>query len=151
MKADDHDIASIFDQLPEERRAAMGELRQTIVANLPEGFQESVNKSSIAYVVPLSVYPPGYHCNPKQPLPFIDISSAKKHIALYHMGLYASEELAKWLAEEYAKHTATTLDMGKGCVRFKNTRQIPFSLIGQLCQRMSAVEWISLYEKIVKR
>jgi len=55
------------------------------------------------YVIPHSLYPPGYHCNPSDPLPFLSIASQKNSINLYHMGLYSDEKLLKWFLSEYAK------------------------------------------------
>ncbi len=57
----------------------------------------------ISYVVPHTLYPAGYHCNPSDALPFISIASQKNYISLYHMGLYADEEILKWFQEEYTK------------------------------------------------
>ncbi len=138
-------------QLPEDRKAAMEKLRSIIADNLLEDFTETINYGMIGYVVPHSVYPAGYHSDPKQPLPFINIAAQKNHIALYHMGLYTDEELLDWFKKEYPKHSSRKLDMGKSCIRFKNPDQIPYELIGELAGKMSAAEWIELYEDKVKR
>ncbi len=37
--------------------------------------------------------------------------------------------------------------MGVGCIRFKKIENIPYDLIGELIQKIPAIEWISLYEK----
>lgn len=105
----------------------------------------------IGYVVPHSVYPDGYHCDPKQPLPFMSIASQKNHIAVYHMGLYVDEMLLTWFLEEYKKQVPTKPDMGKSCIRFKNPNIIPYNLVGDLASRMSVKQWIELYESTVKR
>ena len=140
-----------IEQLPQERQLAMTKLRNTIVNNLPIGFKETMSKGLIAYVVPHSIYPHGYHCNPKLPLPFISIASQKNFIALYHMGIYANKDLLNWFKEEYPKYCKTKLDMGKSCIRFKKLEQIPYQLIGDLCAKISVNEWISIYESAVKR
>lgn len=132
-------------QLPEERQIPMANLRKAILDNLPKGFEE-VTKSMINYVVPFSLYPAGYHCPPKQPLPFISINSNKGGIALYHMGVYATPELMKWFTLEYPKHSKYKLDMGKSCIRFKKVDHIPFALIGELIGKMTPQEWIETYE-----
>jgi hypothetical protein len=98
-------------------------------------------------VVPHSLYPAGYHCNPEQPLPFISIASQKNFIALYHMGIYADKKLLEWFTKEYPKHSQTKLDMGKSCIRFKKPEQIPFQLIGELVSKMTPKDWIATYEK----
>lgn len=139
-------------QLPEERRIAVGRLRQLILDNLPEGFEEQISYGILGYVVPHSRYPKGYHCDPKLPLPFINLASQKNFVALYHSGIYASKELLDWFVGEYPNHVATKLDMGKSCIRFKKMENIPYKLIGQLCSKMTVEEWISLYEcKIANR
>jgi uncharacterized protein YdhG (YjbR/CyaY superfamily) len=137
--------------IPEERCDAFTRLRETIQENIPDGFQEGMSYGMIGYVVPHSIYPPGYHCDPKLPLPFASIASQKNFIALYHMGLYANEELFKWFVTEYPKHSKYKLDMGKSCIRFKKPDAIPFDLIAELMQKMSVDEWVELYETHVKR
>jgi uncharacterized protein YdhG (YjbR/CyaY superfamily) len=139
-----------FEQLPEDRQKAMNELRKVIKKNLPKGFTEGMGYGMVGYVVPLSLYPAGYHCDPKQPLPFMSIASQKNFIALYHMGLYANPKLLKWFTDAYAQEVPTKIDMGKGCVRFKKPEQIPFKLIGELVSKITAQEWIELYEKNLK-
>ena len=106
-------------QLPEERRETMSHLRKTILENLPTGFEEQISYGMLGYVVPHSLYPEGYHCDPKLPLPFINLASQKNYIALYHSGIYAKKELLDWFVSEYPKHCTTKLDMGKSCIRFK--------------------------------
>lgn len=138
-------------ELPADRKHAMQKLRTVILENLPSDFEETISYGMIGYVVPHSVYPDGYHTDPTLPLPFINIASQKNHIALYHMGLYADETLMEWFKTEYLKHTDTKPDMGKSCIRFKNPEKIPFDLIGNLAGKMTAKEWITLYEKVKKR
>lgn len=140
-----------IDELPEERKPAMIELRKIIKNNLPKDFSEVMSYGMIGYVIPHSVYPDGYHCDPKLPLPFMNIASQKNFIAVYHMGVYADKALYKWFTTEYTRHGTTKLDMGKSCIRFKKPDQIPFKLIGELASKMTAKEWISIYEKNYKR
>ena len=85
-----------IDELPEDRKAPIQQLRQTILEHLPEGFEEQMSYGMLGYVVPHSRYPDGYHCDPKQPLPFMSLASQKNHIGLYHMGLYSDPELLEW-------------------------------------------------------
>lgn len=140
-----------IDQLPEERRGPITELRKTINANLPEGFKETMSYGMIGWVVPHSFYPPGYHCDPKLPLPFLSIASQKNFVAVYHMGIYASPDLMKWFLEEYPKYSSRKLDMGKSCLRFKKMDEIPFTLIGELVRKMDALSWVNQYEAAFKR
>ncbi len=140
-----------IEQLPEERKQAFQQLRKTILKNLPKGFVETMSYGMISYVVPHTLYPKGYHCKPEQALPFISIASQKNFIAMYHMGLYANDQLMNWLKEEYPKHNKTKLDRGKSCLRFKKPEQIPFQLIGALCSKITPKEWIQLYETKLKK
>ncbi len=140
-----------IEKLPEERKAAVSKLRETIKSNLPEGFEECINYKMIGFVVPHSLYPAGYHCDPKLPLPFINIASQKNYVALYHMGIYSNKYLHDWFVDEYPKHVNTKLDMGKSCIRFKKTNKIPYALIAELCQKMTPQDWITLYEQNIKK
>lgn len=138
-------------QLPEERQHVIEKLRTTISENLPADFTEAMSYGMIGYVVPHTVYPAGYHCDPKLPLPFVSIASQKNFVALYHMGIYANPALMEWFVGEYPKHCSRKLDMGKSCIRFKKIDQIPLDLIGELAQKMDAKQWIALYEKSRKK
>jgi uncharacterized protein YdhG (YjbR/CyaY superfamily) len=133
-------------QVPEERKEAIARLRQVLKDNLPEGFEEGIGYNIPGFDVPHSLYPAGYHCDPKQPLPFVGFASQKNFIALYHMGIYAVPELYQWFTSEYPKHVKSKLDMGKSCVRFKKPDQIPFDLIAQLAQKITPQQWIEIYE-----
>ena len=144
-------VDEYVDELPEERMEAIKKLRKEIKKNLPKGFQETMSYGMIGYVVPHSIYSKGYHCNPKLPLPFINIASQKNFIAVYHMGIYAIPTLLKWFTEEYPKHTTTKLDMGKGCMRFKKSESIPFKLFGELASKITVQEWIDWVEAVWKR
>lgn len=136
-----------FEQVPDHQKEAMYKLREVIKAHIPEGFEEAVGYGMVGYQVPYSIYPAGYHCKPKQPLPFAGIAAQKHFIALYHMGLYLDESLLNWFLEEYPKATSAKLDMGKSCIRFKKLDLIPFELIGSLMEKMTAEQWIAAYEK----
>jgi hypothetical protein len=137
--------------IPDDRKPAMNRLRQTILANLPKGFEETISYGMIGYVVPKTIYPAGYHCDPKLPLPFMAIASQKNFVAFYHMAIYADKQLYDWFTAEYPKHSKLKLDMGKSCTRFKKPAEIPFDLIGQLVQKISVDKWIDIYETVIKK
>jgi hypothetical protein len=139
-------IKEYLETIPEERKSAFHILRETILKNIPEGFSEQLSYGMLGYVVPHSIYPNGYHCNTKLPLPFLNIASQKNFIAVYHMGIYADSKLLDWFISEFPNHSTQKLDMGKSCIRFKKMDQIPFDLIGMLVQKMSVQDWISSYE-----
>ena len=138
-------------QLSEDRKDVIQKLRQTILDHIDPKFQECMNYGMLGYVVPSTIYPDGYHCNPKLPLPFMNLASQKNFIAVYHMGMYAKKEIYDWFVSEYPKHTTTKLDIGKSCIRFKNMDTIPYALIGQLAAKLSVEEWIAIYESQIKK
>ncbi|WP_396170466.1 DUF1801 domain-containing protein [Flavobacterium sp.] len=143
-------VGEYINELPEEIKEFFLKLRNSVLNNLPKGFQEEMSYGMLGYVVPHDLYPSGYHCNPKLPLPFLSIASQKNFIALYHMGIYASPELMDWFTTEYPKHCKQKLDMGKSCIRFKKIDQIPFDLLGELAGKMTVEDWISCYERQLK-
>lgn len=151
MTSDAKTVDGYIESLPEERRLAVSKLRQTLKKNLPKGFSEAMGYGMPGYVVPHKLYPAGYHCDPKQPLPFAGFASQKNSINLYHMGIYADPELLKWFRSEYPKHCRSKLDMGKSCIRFKKIEDIPYQLIGELASKMTPEDWIGTYEKVLRR
>ncbi|MBK7561306.1 MAG: DUF1801 domain-containing protein [Chitinophagaceae bacterium] len=138
-------------ELPADRQKAITELRKVIKKNLPKGFSEGMGYGMIGYYVPHSIYPAGYHCNPKLPLPFMNIASQKNFIAVYHMGVYANPKLLKWFTDEYAKVGVGKLDMGKSCIRFKKPENIPYKLMGELASKVTVEKWIEYYLKAFKK
>lgn len=150
MKIEANSPEEYIEKLPEEKKVAFQSLRRTIRENLPEGFKEEMSYGMIGYVVPHSIYPPGYHCSPKLPLPFMNIASQKNFIAFYHMGVYAQKELHEWFTFEYTKYLKTKPDMGRSCLRFKKPEQIPLELIGELVQKITVQQWIEIYESNIK-
>lgn len=138
-------------EIADDKHEAFIHLRKKILENLPRGFEEEMSYGMIGYVVPFSIYPKGYHTKDKLPLPFLAIAAQKNFIALYHMGIYANQSLLKWFTEEFPLHSKPKLDMGKGCIRFKNVSQIPYELICELVKKMEVDEWISLYESYYRK
>ncbi|MFM6976203.1 MAG: DUF1801 domain-containing protein [Sphingobacteriaceae bacterium] len=144
-------VSQYIAQLSPDRQAAITQLRQVILKNLPKGFAEDFNYGMITFVVPHSLYPAGYHCNPVLPLQFMAIASQKNYIALHHMGIYANADLLDWFVQQYEQRSSHKLDMGKGCIRFKKPEQIPLDLIGQLAAKITPQQWINTYETKFKR
>jgi len=138
-------------ELPEDRKAPITRLRQEILKHLSKEMEEVMNYGMLGYIVPHSVYPHGYHCDPKTPLPFMNLASQKNFIAVYHMGVYAKKELLDWFVAEYPKYCKRKLDMGKSCIRFKKMDDIPYKLIGELAAKMDTKEWIDIYETNIKK
>lgn len=139
-------MSEYIEQVEEKWRADFAKLVDVVESNLPAGFERTKQYDMISYVVPLSTYPKGYHVTPNTPLPFISLAAQKRHLALYHMGIYADEALLSWFQEEYAKRVPKKLNMGKSCIRFTNAKNIPYDLIGELVSKMTPAEWIAKYE-----
>lgn len=143
-------VDDYINQLPDDRKAPMIKLRKTILENLPKGLEETISYGMIGYVVPHSIYPDGYHCDPKLPLPLMNVASQKNFIAVYNMAIYAKKEIYDWFVSEYPKHCKRKLDMGKSCIRFKYLDDIPYDLIGELASKITVAEWINYYESAIK-
>ena len=124
-------------QLSEDRKVVVEKLRKIIKENLPEGFEEGINYNMLGYYIPHSIYPDGYHCDPKLPLPFMNLTNQKNSVNLYHSGIYADPHLLDWFVSEYPKHSNYKLDMGKSCIRFKRMNDIPYDLIAELCKKVT--------------
>ncbi len=151
MTYDAHTVEEYIAQLPEDRKEVITKIRSILQENLPEGFSERVGYNMPSFVVSHEIYPGGYHCDPKLPLPFISFASQKNFVALYHMGIYANPALLEWFTTEYPKHCKRKLDMGKSCIRFKKMDDIPYDLIAELATKMSPSDWINLYEANVMK
>jgi hypothetical protein len=131
-------------ELPDDRREALMTIRAAILKNLPKGYEEGMQYGMIGYYVPHSVYPPGYHCDPSQPLPYVCLASQKQHMALY-MGLYMMPELDRWFRDAWAK-SGKKLDMGKSCIRFKKLEDLPLKIVGEAVRRVPVKAFIAQYE-----
>ncbi|MBC8060526.1 MAG: DUF1801 domain-containing protein [Clostridiaceae bacterium] len=151
MKYEANSLEEYINQLPSDRKDAIEKLRKTINENIPTGFQETMAYNMISYVIPHSIYPPGYHVNPKEPVPFISLTSQKNYIALYHMGIYSFTSILTWFKEEYGKYVKTKIDMGKSCIRFKKVEDIPYDLIAELCRKITLEDYLKRYEAEVTR
>ncbi|HPF37431.1 MAG TPA: DUF1801 domain-containing protein [Phycisphaerae bacterium] len=141
-------IEAYLKALPEDRRVAINAIRKVINRNLGRGFQEGMQYGMIGYFVPHSVYPPGYHCDPRQPLPFVQIASQKNHIGLYLFCVYMDEKLKREFEDAWKK-TGKKLDMGKACVRCRNLEGIALDAIGDTIRKFSVESFIATYESIL--
>jgi hypothetical protein len=134
-------VAEYLKQLPEDRRTIISKVRSVIRKNLPKGFAEQMSYGMIGYVVPHKLYPAGYHCDPKQPLPFACLGSQKNHMSLYLMSVYGDPALAGWMKEQFQAR-GKKLDMGKSCIRFKTLDDLPLDVIGEVLSRVSVADYI---------
>jgi len=138
-------VKSYLASLPPDRRAAMEAVRTVILKNLDNDYVENMSYGMIGYCVPHSVYPAGYHCNPKQALPFAGLASQKNYMSVYLMCTYGSASHLKWFQEAWAK-TGKKLDMGKSCIRFKKVEDLALNVIGESIRRVPAKAYIAEVE-----
>jgi len=141
-------VQQYLKSLPPDRREAIQAVRQVILENLGEGYAEGMQYGMIGYFVPHSVYPAGYHCDPKQPLPFASLASQKQYMSLYLMCIYDDAGNKDWFVKQWAK-TGKKLDMGKACIRFKKLADLPLALIGRAIARVPVKKHIAQYEKAI--
>jgi hypothetical protein len=132
--------------LPEDRRNAIQAVRKVILKNIDKDYEEGMQYGGISYFVPHSKYPHGYHCDPKQPLPFAGLGWQKHHMSLGIMSTYMDGAEGKRFRAAWAK-TGKKLDMGKCCVRFKKIEDVPLEVIGEAIKRVPAKKYIAMYEK----
>jgi hypothetical protein len=133
--------------LQEDRRAAISAVREVILKNLPEGYEEGMQYGMIGYYVPHSLFPDGYHCDPKQPLPFAGLGNQKNHMSLHFMPVYLNSELRQWFEEAY-RASGKKLDMGASCIRFKKLEDLPLDVIGQTAARVPVEKYLAVYVAI---
>lgn len=138
-------VEEYLKQLPEDRRAAISKVRSVIRKNLPKGVAEGMQYGMIGYFIPHKLYPPGYHCDPKQPLPFAALASQKNYMSIYLCSIYQDPGDERWVRDEFAKH-GKKLDMGKSCIRFKKLDDLPLEVIGEAVARFPAAGYIARYE-----
>jgi hypothetical protein len=145
MQSNAATVAEYLKELPADRRAAIAKVRDTIRKHLPKGFAEQMSYGMIGYVVPHRLYPAGYHCDPKQPLPFASLASQKNYMALYLMTISQDSRLEAWLREQFQAR-GKKLDMGKCCIRFRKVEDLPLEVIGEAIARVPVADYIMSYE-----
>lgn len=144
-------VDEYIETLPEDRQKAISDIRKVVNKSLPKGFREEMGYGMMGWVVPHKLYPAGYHCNPKQPLPFMGVASQKNFISFYSMVIYSDNKLLRWFQKEWPKHSSKKLDMGKSCIRFKKVDDIPLKLLGELAKKVTPAQWIEIYESTFVR
>jgi hypothetical protein len=150
MPNDPTTVKEYLDSLPEDRRKALRKVRAAVNKGLPKGYKEGIQYGMIGWFVPHRVYPDGYHCDPKQPVPFAGLASQKNYMSLYLMCIYGDEKHRAWFEEEWAK-TGKKLSMGKSCVRFRKVEDVPLELITEAVARVPVETFIAGYEKSIPK
>jgi len=148
MKHNAKSVDEYLQALPADRRAALSAVREVILANLPKGYEERLMYGMIGYVVPHSLYPAGYHCDPKLPLSLACLGSQKNHMAIHLMNVYGDPATEAWFRKAW-QAAGKKLDMGKACVRFKKLEDVPLEVIGQVFARTPVKQYIAAVEKAI--
>ena len=138
-------VAQDLKELPADRRTIVAAVRKVVLANLDDDFEEGMY-GMISWHVPHRVFPAGYHCNPKMPLPFAALASQKNYLSLYLMSVYAERAEEDWMRKEFER-AGKKLDMGKCCIRFKTLDDLPLAVIGQAIARVSVKAHVAHYER----
>ena len=150
MQSQAKTVPAYLKELPDDRRAAISAIRAVIRKNLNPGFKEGMLYGMIGYYVPHSLYPAGYHCDPKQPLSFACLASQKNYMSLYMLSCDAAGDDESWLREQFAQ-AGKKLDMGKSCIRFKKLEDLPLEVVGEAVRRTTVEQHISQYESALEQ
>lgn len=150
MQSPASSVVEYLAELPADRQAAIKAVRAVIRKHLPKGIVEQMQYGHIGYVVPHKLYRAGYHCNPKDPLPFASLASQKNHMALYLMTAYGWPGMADWIKQQFALR-GKKLDMGKSCIRFKKLTDLPLDVIGEAVARVSVADYIRHTQSATKK
>lgn len=142
MKSSAATVDEYMDELTPERREVVSAVREVVLANLPDGYEETIDFGMIAYVVPLERYPKTYNGHP---LMYAAIASEKRYVSVHLMNIYGDPETQRWFVDSY-RATGKRLDMGKSCVRFRKLADLPLDLIGEAVARTPMEEWVRHYE-----
>jgi hypothetical protein len=140
MRSDAPDIDAYLASLPDDRREAIAAVRRTVVENLPAGLEESMAHGMIAWSVPLDAYPDTYN---GEPLMYAALASQKRHMAVYLLGVYGSDDLRERFLAEY-RATGKRLDMGKSCVRFAKLDDLPLDVVGRAVAALSRDDYVAM-------
>jgi hypothetical protein len=138
-------VEEYVESVPEYRRPMVEAIREAVNRSLPEGYEEGMQYGMIGWYVPHSRYPLGYHCDPEEPLPFVQLGNQKSHVGLYLFCTYFDEDKQAWLQEEWKK-SGKKLDMGKSCIRIKKLDQVPLNVVEQVVASVPVKEFVSRYD-----
>jgi uncharacterized protein YdhG (YjbR/CyaY superfamily) len=139
MQSKAETVMQYISELPKDRKEAIMTVRNAILKNLPDGYEEEMNWGMITYQVPLDTYPDTYN---RKPLMYAALASQKNHMAVYLSGIYMSENARKKFESAY-KSTGKRFDVGKSCVRFRKLDDLPVDLIGKSIASIQVEELIN--------
>ena len=131
-------------ELPDERRAVVTEVRKLIRKHLPKGYEETVTWGMLSYQIPLEQYPGTYN---GQPLGYVALASQKNYCALYLMTPYMDPAQGEALKDAFAK-AGKKMDMGKSCLRFRSTADLPMDALGKIIAATPPKQYIAMHEAV---
>jgi hypothetical protein len=137
-------VTAWLEALPADRRSLVAALRDTVNAHLPAGYAEGIQYGMIGWFVPHAIFPAGYHCDPRQPLPFAGLGSQKSGASLHLMAIYGDEE-ERSSFEAAWRATGKRFDMGKACVRVRRLEEVPLEVLGETISRMTLERYVERY------
>ena len=88
MRSNATTVKQYLRELPADRRSAIQTVRQVILDNLPDGYEEAMNWGMITYQVSLETCPDTTN---GQPLMYAALASQKHHMAVYLTGIYMDD------------------------------------------------------------
>jgi uncharacterized protein YdhG (YjbR/CyaY superfamily) len=147
MQSNAESVEEYLEELPPDRREAIGTIRDVINEHLPQGYVEQMEWGMVSWVVPLADYPNTYN---GRPLTYVSLASQKNHMAVYLLGLYQEAPEEAWFRQQYADR-GMRLDMGKSCVRFKRLDEVPLDVLGEVIARIPVGAFVARYEDSRKR
>ena len=142
-------VQQYLEELPEDRRQVLQAIREVILKNVDRDIEEGMQYGMIGYYVPHHIYPQGYHCDPKQPLPYLSMASQKNHMALYMMLAYIDGTDDTWFRKKWAA-TGRKLDMGKCCIRFRRLEDVALDVVAEAIRRVPTQKHIEFYENVLR-
>ena len=141
MQSDATTVEAYLSELEPDRKQSVSAVRDVILENLPEGYEEVMQYGMISYVVPTSILADTYN---GQPLMYAALASQKRHISLYLTNVYGDEGSAEWFRKRYAE-SGKKLNMGKSCVRFRKVEDLPLDVVGEAIALTPMDEFLEIY------
>ena len=141
MQSDATTVDDYLAELEPDRKASVAAVRDVILENLPDGYEEVMQYGMISYIVPTSVLAETYN---GQPLMYAALASQKRYMSLYLTNVYDDEGSAEWFRQRYAA-SGKKLNMGKSCVRFRKLEDLPLDVVGEAIALTPLNEFLEIY------
>ena len=137
-------VSEYLGELDPERRNSVATIRELCLESLPAGLEEVMNWGMISYQVPFEKVPKTYN---NQPLLFAALASQKQYISLYLMSIYAFDAERERFEAAW-KHSGKPFNVGKACIRFKSSDDVPIDVVRDAMGRISVEKFIERYNEV---